>query len=204
MHYQFILERYLPFLFLVTAILHASPSITNPTPSRHFTPSAHYGLQHEASINIRTPKPFSSTNKRASKRALRGAYTIGPPNAIWNVALAASYPFIPTMNAARDLEGLYQAAMNQVSSFMASGAETWNAFEFSDGAISLSFRVLNDDVSGIPWQMVYDLVQSFLEGAQMGFVGIFTGRVTRNGKTVEVLLEVAQNVLDSASEIHGG
>lgn len=37
----------------------------------------------------------------------------------------------------------------------------------------------------------------------MGYVGIFTGQVTGGGKVIEVVLDITQSLLDSASEIHG-
>ena len=88
---------------------------------------------------------------------------------------------------------------------MASGAETWNSFYFRDGGVSLAFRVVNDDAFGVPWDLVSNLAQSFLERAQMGQVSVFTGQVTGGGgKVIEVALEIGQNIMDSASEIHGG
>jgi len=108
------------------------------------------------------------------------------------------------MEAAHNLETLYSIAMAQTRGFISSGAETWNAFGFKEGAVSLVFRVLNDDNFGVPWQLVIDLAESFLERARMGHVGIFTGRVTGGGKVIEVVLDITQSLLDRASEIHGG
>jgi len=120
------------------------------------------------------------------------------------VALAASYPFIPIMDAAHNLETLYNIAMAQTRGFISSGAETWNAFGFKEGAVSLVSRVLNDDDFGVPWQVVIDVAESFSERARMGHVGTFKGKVTGGGKIIEVVLDVTQSLLDSASEIHGG
>jgi len=98
------------------------------------------------------------------------------------VALAASYPFIPIMDAAHNLETLYNIAMAQTRGFISSSAETWNAFGFKEGAVSLVFRVLKNNNFGVPWQLVIDLAESFLERARMGHVGTFKGKVTGEGR----------------------
>ena len=169
-------------------------------------PSAHNVPQSKTGFSTHGPTSLNLGSRSQHKRALSGEYTVGDPNkpnALWKVALAASYPFIPTIDAARDLERLYQIAMTQVRSFMATGAEEWNAFGFREGPVNLIFRCLNDDHFGVPWPLVFDLVYSFLERAQMGHVGTFTGNVQGNGHVIEVVLKITQNILDSASEIHG-
>jgi len=200
----FPLQQYLSFLVVLTTIFHASHSLTTPTHSRRFTPSVPHDSQSKATINARSPASLSLGSRTLQKRTLQGSYTVGSPTALWDVALAASYPFIPTMEAAHNLETLYSIAMAQTRGFISSGAETWNAFGFKEGAVSLVFRVLNDDNFGVPWQLVIDLAESFLERARMGHVGIFTGRVTGGGKVIEVVLDITQSLLDRASEIHGG
>lgn len=206
MRCPFPLYRCLPLVFVLTLIFFPTSSIAKPTKLRYLMPSAHNVPQYKARFSTRGLTSLNLGSRSQHKRALPGEYTVGDPNkpnALWKVALDASYPFIPTTDAARDLERLYQIAMTQVRSFIATSAEEWNAFGFREGPVNLIFRCLNGDHLGVPWQLVFDLVYSFLERAQMGHVGIFTGNVQGNGQVIEVVLKITQNILDSASEIHG-
>ncbi len=167
----FPLQQYPTFLVVLTTLFHASHSLTIPTHSRRSTPSVHHDSQSKAKINARSPASLSLGGRTLQKCTLPGSYTVGPPTALWDVALAASYPFIPTMDAAHNLETLYSIAMAQTRGFICSSAETWNSFGFEEGAVSLVFRVLNDDGFGVPWQLVIDLAESFLERATWGMWG---------------------------------
>lgn len=167
------LQLSLPFLFTLITALHSTPSFANPASSRQLVPSIHHDFQLETIFGTHRRTSFSSHNKRLLKRTLPGPYYIGPASgsssAFWRVTLVAISPFIPTMDAARDLDNLYQGIMSYAQDFINSGAETWNSFAFRRGAVSLVMSFL-DDETGIPWQLVYDLAQSFLEQSRMGHV----------------------------------
>ena len=127
----------------------------------------------------------------------------------YDLSLELSDQLMPVQIAAAVIESFYQSVMGKTIHYSLTNRRGARSFVFRKGAIVLFFRCLGGGGSGcLPWPLITMFAQYMMQRAQTGYTGEYVGHVSGpNGVLATVSFAVAgtiaQELMDSASEIHG-
>lgn len=169
--------------------------------------------------NYRTPGPASGEYSRSwkagedagaiFKRARITTATLGE----WTVTLNQRDQYLPVNVAVTSMELFFQVIMGRSIFYNLNGDPELDAFQITKNTLVLSFRCLRGGPGHcVPWPLVTALAQFLMRRAQLGIADRFIGDVSgSNGIVVQVIFDIVtragraagQEILDSASELHG-
>lgn len=127
----------------------------------------------------------------------------------WDLTLALSDQLMPIQVAASVIESFYQSVMGKSITYSLTDRRPTPAFRFKKGALVLLFRCVSGGPSGcFSWPLVTMFSQYMMQRAQTGFTGQYIGHIqgpdgVMASVTFMVAGAVAQELMDSASDIHG-
>ena len=127
----------------------------------------------------------------------------------YDVSLALGNQLMPVQIAAAVIESFYQSVMGRTISYSLTNRLSTRSFVFRKGALVLFFRCLEGGRSGcLPWPLITMFAQYMMQRAQTGFTGEYIGHVSGPdgvlaSVTFAVAGSIAQELMDSASDIHG-